>query len=92
MPFLELIDPSSHDLITRGFENLWLNQTPQSFDIKSSFTDDRDTVAGKAILFQLREFFGRVTKAIGASRVMGRIKYPPYTFDIRRAAQDTDLE
>jgi len=92
MPFSELIDPSSHDLITRGFENLWLNQTPQSFDIKSSFTDDRDTVAGKAILFQLREFFGRVTKAIGASRVMGRIKYPPYTFDIRCAAQDTDLE
>jgi len=42
-------------------------------------------------LFPLRDVFGRVTKAIGALQVMGRIKYPPYTFDIRRTAQDIDF-
>jgi len=46
---------------------------------------------GKVILFPLRDVFGRVTKAIGELQVMGRIKYPPYTLDIRRAAQDIDF-
>jgi len=91
MQFSDLIDPSSRDMISRGFEKLWVKKTPQSFDITSSFTDQRDTISGKVILFPLRDVFGRVTKAIGALQVMGRIKYPPYTFDIRRAAQDIDF-
>lgn len=91
MQFSDLIDPSSRDMISRGFEKLWVKKTPQSFDITSSFTDGRDTISGKVILFPLRDVFGRVTKAIGALQVMGRIKYPPYTFDIRRAAQDIDF-
>jgi len=42
-------------------------------------------------LFPLRDVFGRVTKAIGPLQVMGRIKYPPYMFDIRRAGQGIDF-
>lgn len=92
LQFSDLIDPSSRDLIKGGFEKLWIKNTPQSFDITSSFTDERDTISGKVIVFPLRDVFGRVTKAVGALQVMGRIKYPPYTFDIRRAAQDIDFE
>ncbi len=92
LQFSDLIDPSSRDLIADGFEKLWIKNTPQSFDITSSFTDERDTISGKVIVFPLRDVFGRVTKAVGALQVMGRIKYPPYTFDIRRAAQDIDFE
>lgn len=91
MRFSDLIDASSRDMIARGFEKLWIKHTPQSFDITSCFTDPRDTIAGKVILFPLQDVFGRVTKAIGALQVMGRIKYPPYTFDIRRATQDIDF-
>jgi len=91
MQFSDLIDPSSRDMISRGFEKLRVKKTTQSFDIKSSFTDQRDTISGKVILCPLRDVFGRVTKAIVALQVMGRIKYPPYTFDIRRAAQDIDF-
>ena len=91
MQFSDLIDPSSHDMISRGFENFWVKKTPQSFDIKSLFIDEHDTISGKVIMFPLRDVFGRETKAIGAFQVMGRIKYPPYTFDIRRAAQDIDF-
>ena len=78
-------------MINRGFEKLWVKKTPQSIDITSSFTDERDTISGKVILFPLRDVFGRVTKAIGALQLMGRIKYPPHTIDIRRAAQDIDF-
>ena len=91
MQFSDLIDPSSRDMISRGFEKLWVKKIPQSLDITSSFTGERDTISGKVILFPLRDVFGRVTKAIGALQVMGRIKYPPYTFDIRRTAQDIDF-
>ena len=91
MQFSDLIDPSSRDMISRGFEKLWVKKTPQSSDIMSSFTDERDTISGIVILFPLHDVFGRVTKAIGALQVMGQIKYPPYTCDILRAAQDIDF-
>lgn len=92
MLYSELIDPSSHDIVAHGLQKLWVKHTPQAFDIKSSFTSGRDTLSGKVILFPLRDVFGRVTKAIGALQVFGRVKYPPYTFDINREPQDIDIK
>lgn len=79
------------DHLTGILSDLWVKTVPAIFDIASEPSHSLDHgLTGKIALLPLLDAFGGQTKALGVLQTDGRIKYPPYTFDIKSKMDISD--
>ena len=92
-PLSDLFTHHAHAELSTTLGRLWAHSIPSVFEITSDTPVDSDhVISGKVGILPLRDAFGGVTKAIGILQTGGRIKYPPYTFDINTFKSNMNVE
>lgn len=88
-PFEELFAVQTYPHLHHVVQRIWDSAVPTIFNVgaENQFGTD-EKLGGKIALLPLRDAFGERSKAIGVIQTDGRIKYPPYSFDIKSQSDD----
>ena len=89
----DLFTHHAHAELSTTLGRLWAHSIPSVFEITlNTHVYSEHVISGKVAILPLRDAFGGVTKAIGILQTGGRIKYPPYTFDINTFKSNMNVE